>query len=358
LNRILIVSHAPLAAEAGAGQVALQLSDALRALGNKVSLWSPHPLSSALHWWENLTLVREKLNSYLTAQQNFDIIDAPANLITRQVRAKGRMIVARSTQPQLLYLLEEINYPIHRNIWGILQILSRSLFFGATLLLNLWGWNRADFILCLGSLEKEWMKKRFPWYKTKIVSYFNAPSKGDQLQFAEIRKHRKGLSEFGGVRFLWMGRWRPHKGCRELVNFITSRSSSCPEDVFTIAGSGPEAEKDCPLELSRSGRLKVIPSFSRDELYHLLATHDAGLFTSRVEGWGLSLNEMLESGMVVFATNTGGVPDLRPFFKETLRSFPPPEEIELPKSSSPPEAYFDKFSWEKIAQSYMNSISA
>lgn len=40
--------------------------------------------------------------------------------------------------------------------------------------------------------------------------------------------------------------------------------------------------------------------------------YDAGLFTSEAEGWGLSLNEMLESDMPVFATEVGGVRDLRP----------------------------------------------
>jgi hypothetical protein len=67
---------------------------------------------------------------------------------------------------------------------------------------------------------------------------------------------------------------------------------------------------------------------------------------------------MLESGMPVFATSAGGVPDLQPFFQEKLRAFPPPLELnaDILTSSIFPENYYQLFSWESIAETYANSI--
>lgn len=105
--------------------------------------------------------------------------------------------------------------------------------------------------------------------------------------------------------------------------------------------------------------MTVVPSFDRNQLCRLLSTHDVGLFTSRVEGWGLVLNEMLESGMTVFATNSGGVPDLKPFFKEALSPFPPKSNFVLADLAfcSEMERYYNMFSWEAIAEEYMRNVS-
>ncbi|MGA1592888.1 MAG: hypothetical protein ACO36N_05975 [Candidatus Nanopelagicales bacterium] len=62
--RILIVTHAPLSPEFGAGQMAINLGDALRRQGYEVTLWSPHPLPSVSRWFRNiqqLILMRKKL---------------------------------------------------------------------------------------------------------------------------------------------------------------------------------------------------------------------------------------------------------------------------------------------------------
>jgi len=220
------------------------------------------------------------------------------------------------------------------------------------------GWQRSEYILCLGSLELEWMKKWFPWWRSKLISYVNALSKADQVELANIRLNRK-KHEGEGIRFLWIGRWTAHKGIHELVDFIIQRAASHPEDTFTIAGCGTNAEKGFSPELIQSGRLKILPSFERNQLYSLLANHDAGLFTSKVEGWGLVLNEMLESGMPVFAKPAGGVADLQPFF-EILMPFPPSVQFipDFFRSSKDIEDYYRFCSWEIIAEIYSTQVLA
>ncbi|HRC87715.1 MAG TPA: hypothetical protein PK413_19135 [Thermoanaerobaculia bacterium] len=102
------------------------------------------------------------------------------------------------------------------------------------------------------------------------------------------------------------------------------------------------------FEQQQSGRLP------RVELPGLLERHHAGLFTSVAEGWGLSLSEMLESGMPVWATRAGGVPDLEAYFPGALLPFPPPLALqagELPRVEPAP-GYFERFSWGAIAARY------
>ena len=352
--RILIATHSPISAKFGAGQVAINLAEALREQGHDVTLWSPHPMPNLTRWWqglEGLKLMREKLDEFIDEQEPFDVIDCFGVLITKKV-AQSALVVARSVQPDILYIVSGLLSSRYKGLKKI-ALFPFNCFYGlAYTSLLLQGWARATYILCLGSLELEWMKKWFPWWRNKLFFYLNAISKEEQLELAKIRLNRTQQNR-EGIRFLWIGRWDTHKGIKRLVEFIVQRSTSHTQDTFTIAGCGSNAEKDFLSELIKLGKLKIIPSFERSELYSLLTDHDVGLFTSKVEGWGLILNEMLESGMPVFATQAGGVNDLQPFF-EILMPFPPPEKLtpNFFKSSQNLEDYYSFCSWDKIADNY------
>lgn len=357
--RILITTHSPLAAEFGAGQVAINLAEALREQGHHVTLWSPHPMPSLTTPWrdiQSIQLVRSMLDAFIEAQEPFDIIDSFTVFITKRV-AQSALVVARSVQPEILYIPSKLNYR-KKNLFKKIAFLPfRYLLEIGYIFLLLQGWRRANYILCLGTLELEWMKKSFPWWKGKLIYYVNALSTTDQAELAKIRLHREKY-QGKGIRFLWIGRWTAHKGISKLLDFIVKRVASHPQDTFTIAGCGTDVEKDCPPELIKSGKLKIIPSFKRSQLYFLLANHDVGLFTSNVEGWGLVLNEMLESGMPIFATPTGGVPDLEPLFRDSLKLFPPTLELTVDTItiSEFRDEYYQIFSWESIAKSYLQFL--
>jgi glycosyltransferase involved in cell wall biosynthesis len=358
--RILIVTHSILSAEFGAGQMAINLAEALRKQGHDVTLWSPHPMPSMARWWQSLQslqLMRSKLDVFIETQEPFDIIDCFASFITKQVSKSGSIVVARSVQPDILYILSDLTALSTNDIKKLILLPFNYFLSVANIFLVIQGWRRSTYILCLGSIEIQWMKKWFSWWRSKLFFYVNAISKAEQEALAQIRRQRK-KHEVTGIRFLWIGRWVAHKGITELLDFIVKRAASHPQDSFTIAGCGTDAEKDCPLELIQSNRLKILPSFERSQLYSLLENHDVGLFTSKVEGWGLILNEMLESGMPIFATPVGGVVDLQPFFKEMLKPFPPPLQL-TPEILSQPtymENYYHTFTWEKIAENYISSI--
>jgi glycosyltransferase involved in cell wall biosynthesis len=356
--RILIATHSPISAKFGAGQVAINLAEAFRRQGYDVTLWSPYPMPDLTRWWQGLQamqLMRTKLDEFIEAQEPFDVIDCFGVLITKKV-SQSALVIARSTQPDILYIVSGLLSSQDNGLKNI-ALFPFSCLYGLTyIFLLLQGWARADYILCLGSLELEWMKKWFPLWIGKLFLYFNTISKDEQLELAKVRLNRI-QQEREGVRFIWIGRWDAHKGIKRLVEFVIQRSASLTQDTFTIAGCGTNAWKDFPPELIRLGKLKIIPSFERRELYSLLADHDVGLFTSKVEGWGLVLNEMLESGMPVFSTQAGGATDLQPFF-ETLMPFPPPEQLKLSflRSSQKLEDYYDFCSWDKITYNYADIL--
>jgi glycosyltransferase involved in cell wall biosynthesis len=355
--RILVVSHPPLTAEFGAAQTALTLAAALRERGHDALAWSPEPLPPGTRWWNLWRRQAEGIERFAGEHGPFDVIDTPAITASEGLARHGRLVV-RSIQPELLYLFFELRSdllrrPSPRALANAAVALARAADIRA-------GWRRASRILCLGSRELAWMRRRFPGWAHKLRSYVSAPPPAERPMLLEIRRQRRGGPEGEGVRFLWIGRWVAHKGTRRLRRWIAERAAVAPRDTVTLAGCGPAAERELPPDWLRSGRVRLVPSFPRSALPGLLASHDAGLFTSELEGWGLSLNEMLEAGLPVFATEAGAVEDLRPFFPRSLRPFPPPARIAPWPEPEDLEAngYLARFSWDAIARSYEEAVLA
>jgi len=365
--RLLLVSHGPLAAEAGAAQLALMLAASLRDRGHDATAWSPEPLPEA-RWYDLWLRQRHKLEAHLeevaAAGRPYDVIDLPAVTISRRIGRAGR-IVARSVQPELRYLAIGLRGQLRRGSPHRLRAPAHALLGAALAWAVLWGWSRAERIVTLGTGEREWMARHVPWTRSKLASYVVAPPAEDRRRLAQVRTARtartaagRGTPE-GGIRFLWLGRWVEQKGIGRLRRWIEERAAAVPADRFTVAGCGPDAARDLS-GLIEAGRVEVVSSFSRDELPALLARHDAGLFTSPVEGWGLSLNEMLEAGLPVFATDAGAVRDLRPHFPDSLRPFPPPAALragDLPVVTVS-DAYLEEFNWARIAEEYERAVLA
>jgi glycosyltransferase involved in cell wall biosynthesis len=352
-----MVSHPPLTAEFGAAQIALTLAAALRERGHDAFAWSPEPLPPGTRWWNLWRRQAEGIERFAASHGPFDVIDTPAITASARLARHGRLVV-RSIQPELLYLFFDLRSdllrrPSPRALANAAVALARAADIRA-------GWRRASLILCLGSRELAWMRRRFPAWVPKLRSYVSAPPPAERAVLLEGRRQRQGGPEREGVRFLWIGRWAAHKGTRRLRCWLAERASTAPRDTVTLAGCGPAAERELPPEWLRSGRVRLVPSFPRSELPGLLASHDAGLFTSELEGWGLSLNEMLEAGLPVFATEAGAVQDLRPFFPRSLRPFPPPARLEPWPEPEDLEAngYLARFSWEAIARSYEEAVLA
>jgi glycosyltransferase involved in cell wall biosynthesis len=355
--RLLIVTHAPLAPEYGAAQVALNLAAALSARGHEAIAWSTEPLPAGVPWWQRWRRQRRRLEAYLEASPPFDAIDLPP--VSASPRAAAAPLVARSVQPDLRYFASGLAAGLARLPRGAPHLAAETLLHFAIAAAIVAGWRRARWILCLGSHERRWMHRRLPWTRPRLLTYVNAVGDDDRRLLAAVRSGRARPAR-PDLSFLWIGRWVPHKGTRRLARFLRRRAAARPGDRFTLAGCGDAAGGSLARQLLASGGVRLVPSFTRAELPGLLADHDAGLFTSSVEGWGLSLNEMLESGMPVFATEAGGVEDLAPFFPRGLLPFPPPRDGALPGAPDEIDAngFTERFTWEAIAARYEREVLA
>lgn len=324
--RILIATHALLAPQYGAAQLAINLAQALKEDGHAAVLWSPSvPQGTA--WWRVRSVMRRQLDRFITENGPFDLVDAPP-LLLAPAASRGTVAVARNVQPPVQYLVAELFGSKVRNPRDALRWVLGAATTLSQLPVVLGDWMRAQHILALGELDYAWMKRWMPFLAHKLSVYRPALAAEERRILAGIRARRSRWAG-PGVRFLWIGRWAAHKGTRRLADFLRTRRVAAPYDKVTIAGCGKLPDGAIASELLRTERVRVVPSYAREELYGLLKSHDAGLFTSDVEGWGLSLNEMIEAGLPVFATRAGGVPDLERSCPGCLLPFPPPVAIDV-----------------------------
>lgn len=293
--RVLFVVLSPLTDELGASQIALNLARALNERGIETELWSPHPVPAEVPWWRRMSWTRERVRQHLQENGGFDVVDVPPVAATAAA-GNGRFVIGRSVQPDLLYLWTEWRHARRLRKVSLIRWLVEGMYYFYLMCLVISGWYKADRILCLGKGELKWMKRWFPWWREKTGMYVSALAEDERRLLAAIRSTRKSDPQLG-TRFLWIGRWVAHKGVIPLLDFISQREKQAPTDNFTIAGCGHDVAAHVDSRILRSGRVRVVPSYTRRELMELLATHDAGLFTSVVEGWGLTLQEMLESGI-------------------------------------------------------------
>lgn len=353
--RILFVSPGR-TLESGASQTAATLAREMEARGHQTLLWIPEPPRWQQPPWFHRRLQARELVKFVRGHGPIDVVDTFPVLVSRALRS-STTVVSRSVQPDLLYLEEElkgIGSQLRNRRWLVdrttIEILKRRV-------KN--GYRNSHRVLALGKIEAAWLANSFPDLCERIGTYDVAPPAEDQRRLADLRAQRgQSATKLSGHRYLWLGRWAHHKGPQTLLSWASLQLRTRPQDSLTIAGYSTLTQRaKAPLE-TVSSQVRWIPKYSREQLPILLGSHDFGVFTSTVEGWGLSLNEMLESGLVVFATEAGGVGELRAFFPNQLRTFPPRDLNERPLDDPSQTGYYRRWNWSAIASAYEQELQA
>ena len=358
--RILIVCTCPILPELGLAQGHLNLAAALRKVGHEVMVWSPLPVKTGMHWAVHAWNVRANLRAFLRREPPFDVVDCPPVLVSRAVMQPGGRWIARSTQPDVLYGWETLRGSLGLSSQALARTAINGGWWAFNSFLTYRGMSAGHVILCHGAQERAWIAASFPWLRPKLHTYEAAISDDDRSALARVRRERRerqSRASVEPVRYLWIGRWTEHKGIDLLTAFLSSRIARSTNERFTIAGCGREGERALAA-LSATGCVRVVPSYRRADLPELLAAHDAGLFTSRAEGWGLVLNEMVESGLPVYATRAGGVDEIRSVLGAFVPEFPPAVGAQPP---SPPgeevfARYGARFRWDAVAERYLRAL--
>jgi hypothetical protein len=353
---LLIASTVPVDARFGAGQITFNLARACRALGREVEIWRPATGRRLLAAWTGHQRLRKEFADFARRRTGFSAIESPSWLSSSRLRELDSRLVVRGVQPELEYMRAEREASRERGEWSVAAGLRDRY---VERLVEA-GWSRADTVLVLGEAERQAMLASRPQLGSKLRSYVVAPSLEDRAalrRVAAARPARRLNAE--NARFLWIGRWVAHKGTHDLLSFAKVFLTASPAARLTIAGAGNDPRSVIErLGGSIGEQIEIVGQFERAELPDLLARHDAGLFTSRCEGWGISVQEMLESGLPVYGSPAGAVPELVRWFPSQLRSFPPRPDDRLPDADS--EAafadYAEDFQWPRIAQDYLSSI--
>lgn len=354
--RVLIFCPCPIDRELGAAQVHLNLSAALRARGHVAAVWAPPPLPEAIPprlglWW-----ARAQLEKKLRQDEPFDVIDCPPVLPCRRLVDSGGRWVARSTQPDALYAWHQIRGNLRPSMRALRHAVVDGLWGGFVAVTAYQGMRAAHVVVCHSEREKAWLGDTFPSLRSRLHAYGGAISDEERAILARVRRTRQ-RNTGRAARFLWIGRWTQHKGIDTLLTFLRSRLDRPTDETFTIAGCGQEG-LNALAPFHDSGRVRVVPSYGRRELPDLLASHDAGLFTSHVEGWGLVLNEMVEAGLPIYATPAGGVDELRAVFGSFVQAFPPAVDSTMPPQPTEETfvRYESAFSWSAVADRYLKAL--
>jgi glycosyltransferase involved in cell wall biosynthesis len=130
----------------------------------------------------------------------------------------------------------------------------------------------------------------------------------EPFPFTPASRSELGLSE--GKRYLiGIGRLVARKDFSTFIRAL----ALLPEDVAgCLVGDGPEREslERLASELAVSGRLQFVGAVSEEKKFQYLSNADVYVLSSLHEGFGIVLQEAMQVGLPIVATDNGGQIDL------------------------------------------------
>jgi L-malate glycosyltransferase len=135
-----------------------------------------------------------------------------------------------------------------------------------------------------------------------VINYGFIPAYYDEVTLDVVMDEAK-------FNLMAVGRLVPRKGFPYLVRAM----ALLPADVqLYLVGDGPlENElKALAAELGVSGKIQFMGYKTRGEIYHYLRRADCFVLSSLHEGLGIVVQEAMDAGLPVVATNNGGQVDL------------------------------------------------
>ncbi|MFL6287664.1 MAG: glycosyltransferase family 4 protein [Actinomycetes bacterium] len=107
---------------------------------------------------------------------------------------------------------------------------------------------------------------------------------------------------------LAVGRLHPQKDYPTMLKAVAQLQSRTPQPVLVIAGDGPDATHIAALAGQLSVRARLLGR--RDDIADLMRAADVLVLSSVWEARALVVQEAMQLGLPVVATDVGGIPDL------------------------------------------------
>ncbi len=148
------------------------------------------------------------------------------------------------------------------------------------------------------------------WHATKPIATIPYPYvSADRSRTSKSQPQPPARSD-ETVRILWAGRLTQQKGYRELADIINSLSISNSASIqWLIAGSGEDHEQVHRL-LGTSPSVHFLGHVSHGGVLDLMNASDIFLSTSIWESWPNVINEALDSGIIIVASDIPGHSDM------------------------------------------------
>jgi glycosyltransferase involved in cell wall biosynthesis len=372
--KILFISEVPLIAELGAGKVQFELKKRLVEMGVEVSQFDSRDAFPNKRTRLDRILGKtfsEVAKKYI--QENgckYDVIDAPiADLPYSKIelnfngiliaRSHGLSSLHNNTRMQYLYNVKLERKTRIKNVIGdILRMLERHKpkdSINKSL-------EASDRIILLNRKEKEYIDKNASLKIKSKVIYNGKPYMLEQYNSIDRSNFKK---------IVFIGRWSKDKGAHDLLNIIKALSLGNSNYSFLILGTGNNRAHQLALESLEGLNVEIIPTFLPKDLTSLLSEVKIGLFPSYMEGFSFAVIEQMSLGIPVIAYDIPGVQDALSEFKDELLSPISDWKSALDKARKILEADYknylslseaiqlksNDFSWEKIANDYVNFIN-
>jgi len=166
---------------------------------------------------------------------------------------------------------------------------------------SLWSLRHADGVVGVSDHLRRLSERRAPFFRGPRRVVLNGV---DLSRFTTAPL--PGRAEGGAFTFAMVGRLEPRKG----VEVALAALAKVPKARLSIVGDGPDRTK---LEArARSLGVDSRATFYgfRDDVQELVKAAHAGISSSREEGLGLALLEIMATGRPVVAVPVGGIPEI------------------------------------------------
>jgi glycosyltransferase involved in cell wall biosynthesis len=224
--------------------------------------------------------------------------------------------------------------------------------------------NNADVLICEAKdVKKNTLKYFYPKKEIHVI-----PLPYEKFKFKKVNKEKLGMSK-DKFYLISVGRLVERKGYRYLIKAL----SLLPKKIhLNLIGDGPLENqlKNLAKKLSVEGRINFLGFVPEEKKFQYLANSDLYVLSSLHEGFGIVLQEAMQVGLPIVATNNGGQSDL---IKDNINGLmvKPKSPIELAKKiliffkndniiltiSKNNVKAINKFGIRKIANNYLLKIT-
>ena len=159
----------------------------------------------------------------------------------------------------------------------------------------------SDAVFCLNSTEAQYLVAG-AWAPADRVHVL---PNGVEAEAFVGRVPRPAVREL-----LFVGQWLPAKGVRYLVQAFADLAA-CEDVRLTCVGTGAPADVvTAAFPEAVRGRVQVVPSAGRDQIYQALQAADLFVFPTLSEGFSKALLEAMAAALPVVTTAVGAAADI------------------------------------------------